>query len=550
MTDRVARRDAAARSTSELAAFLRDGAHQPWTPPIGGFPAALGHDTVHGLDITVALGLDRRVPEDRLRLLLGEIRPSGLRFFGADISGVRLCAEDLDWSYGSGSPVYGAAQDLLLLAFGHAASGRSPPRRGEQPLHHRLTPTTTHPHRGRRRWAVGVVLGSRNGPAADRYRSTGGPARRVGRVTSRTSVKGEHAYSQHCPRRLRRPRRTLHRTRLGGRGRRHRPPDRILPAMDRNDLRAIGLTGDQRLVKFEVDRPARVTSIGQVSGLLGDTKLIGIDFRVQNGKLYGVGDQGGIYTLSTANAQAVKVSQLSVALSGAQFGIDFNPAANRLRVISDTGQNLRHNIDDATAPLLTTVDGTLTNPTTPPSTATGVTDAAYTNNDLDAATATTLFDLDTTADRISLQSPANAGDPRPDREPGSQRGPGRRSRHLLQPEGRHQQGLRDDRRRSGLRPLRDQRPDRQGHRPGPVPGPPAGHRHRPAAQPELTRPANEEPGPLGGGPGCGRLLRGPVRAGSRTGRAGPKAVRCGAGGWRCRGRRRRCSGRPSRTLPG
>ncbi|MER8097002.1 DUF4394 domain-containing protein [Streptomyces goshikiensis] len=187
------------------------------------------------------------------------------------------------------------------------------------------------------------------------------------------------------------------------------PPDRILPAMDRHNLRAIGLTGDQRLVKFDVDRPGRPSPIGQVSGLLGDTKLVGIDFRVQNGKLYGVGDQGGIYTLSTANAQAVKVSQLSVALSGAQFGIDFNPAANRLRVISDTGQNLRHNIDDATAPLVTTVDGTLTNPTTPPSTATGVTDAAYTNNDLNAATATTLFDLDTTADRISLQSPANAG---------------------------------------------------------------------------------------------------------------------------------------------
>ncbi|MFE3630218.1 maleylpyruvate isomerase family mycothiol-dependent enzyme [Streptomyces goshikiensis] len=125
MTDRVARRDAAAHSTSELAAFLRDGAHHPWTPPIGGLSAALGHDTVHGLDITVALGLDRRVPEDRLRLLLGGIRPSGLRFFGADVSGVRLCAEDLDWSYGSGSPVYGAAQDLLLLAFGRRLpSGR------------------------------------------------------------------------------------------------------------------------------------------------------------------------------------------------------------------------------------------------------------------------------------------------------------------------------------------------------------------------------------------------------------------------------------------
>ncbi|KOU24163.1 hypothetical protein ADK52_14610 [Streptomyces sp. WM6372] len=118
MTDRVARRDAAVHSTAALAAFVREGAHHPWTPPVGGFAAALGHDVVHGLDITVALGLDRRVPEDRLRVLLNGIRPSGLRFFGADLSGVRLCAEDLDWSYGSGSPVYGAAQDLLLLAFG------------------------------------------------------------------------------------------------------------------------------------------------------------------------------------------------------------------------------------------------------------------------------------------------------------------------------------------------------------------------------------------------------------------------------------------------
>lgn len=125
MTDRVARRDAAGHSTASLAAFLREGAHHPWTPPVGGFAAALGHDVVHGLDITVALGLGRRVPEDRLRVLLDGIRPSGLRFFGADVDGVRLCAEDLDWSYGAGSPVYGAAQDLLLLAFGR----RLPPGR-------------------------------------------------------------------------------------------------------------------------------------------------------------------------------------------------------------------------------------------------------------------------------------------------------------------------------------------------------------------------------------------------------------------------------------
>ncbi|MFJ3876824.1 maleylpyruvate isomerase family mycothiol-dependent enzyme [Streptomyces sp. NPDC090077] len=119
MTDRVARRDAAAHSAAELGAFLRDHADHPWTPPVGGLPAALGHDVVHGLDITTALGLDRRVPEDRLRVLLDGTRPRGLKFFGVDLTGVRLCAQDMDWSYGSGTdPVYGAAQDLLLLTFG------------------------------------------------------------------------------------------------------------------------------------------------------------------------------------------------------------------------------------------------------------------------------------------------------------------------------------------------------------------------------------------------------------------------------------------------
>ncbi|MFD4027232.1 DUF4394 domain-containing protein [Streptomyces sp. NPDC058576] len=174
-------------------------------------------------------------------------------------------------------------------------------------------------------------------------------------------------------------------------------------------LTAVGLTADQRLVEFRVDRPAGTTNIGRVSGLRGDTKVVGIDFRVQNAKLYGIGDQGGVYTLNTTNARATKVSQLTVALAGRQFGVDFNPAANRLRVISDTGQNLRHNIDDSAAPLGTTTDGTLTNPTMPPTTATGVTGAAYTNNDLNTATATTLFDIDAMADRVSLQSPANAG---------------------------------------------------------------------------------------------------------------------------------------------
>lgn len=176
-----------------------------------------------------------------------------------------------------------------------------------------------------------------------------------------------------------------------------------------HDLSVIGLTTDQRLVEFATGSPSRTRQLGKVAGLSKDRKLVGIDFRVQNAKLYGVGDRGGVYTLNTRTAKATKVSQLTVALSGRYFGVDFNPAANRLRVISDNGQNLRHNIDDAAAPRTTTVDTKLTNPTMPPSTALGVTAAGYTNNDLDPNTATSLFDIDTTNDRVSLQSPANSG---------------------------------------------------------------------------------------------------------------------------------------------
>ena len=81
-----------------------------------------------------------------------------------------------------------------------------------------------------------------------------------------------------------------------------------------------------------------------------------------------------------------------------------SPAADALRIISDTGQNLRFSFLAGT----TTVDGPLTYP---PATipATGVTGAAYTNNDADPNTATTLYDLDTTRDLLVRQNPPNAG---------------------------------------------------------------------------------------------------------------------------------------------
>ncbi|MEV7602305.1 maleylpyruvate isomerase family mycothiol-dependent enzyme [Kitasatospora sp. NPDC089797] len=119
MADRIARRDAAARTRPELAAALAEHADHPWRPPVGGPIAALAHDAVHGLDVTVALGLPPRLPLPRADALLGAVSPRSLRFFGARLDGVRLRATDTGWSYGAGpARVEGIAEHLLLVAYG------------------------------------------------------------------------------------------------------------------------------------------------------------------------------------------------------------------------------------------------------------------------------------------------------------------------------------------------------------------------------------------------------------------------------------------------
>jgi hypothetical protein len=170
-----------------------------------------------------------------------------------------------------------------------------------------------------------------------------------------------------------------------------------------NTLEAIGLTDDQRLVCFRVDRPERAQRFATVRGLQMDTRLVGIDVRPANNLLYGLGDQGGVYTIATDNGRATLAARINVPLQGTSFGVDFNPVADRLRVVSDTGQNLRINVADGT----TTPDGTLNYTAGTP--ATGVVGAMYTNNDADPNTNTTLFDVDSTLDQIAVQSPPNTG---------------------------------------------------------------------------------------------------------------------------------------------
>ena len=137
-----------------------------------------------------------------------------------------------------------------------------------------------------------------------------------------------------------------------------------------------------------------------ITGLQAGENILGIDFRPLNGQLYALGSSSRIYTLNLGTGAATAVgSQLPTLLVGSDFGFDFNPTVDRIRVVSDLGQNLRLNPLDGT---ISAIDGMI-NPGTPT-----LSGAAYSEN-FAGATTTSLFVIDHNTDKLYLQSPPNNG---------------------------------------------------------------------------------------------------------------------------------------------
>jgi uncharacterized protein (TIGR03083 family) len=115
MADRVAHRDAQAPIGTLLDGW-RTNENNPWKPPGGGLKGALTHDVVHGLDITIPLGIEHPVSDQALRVVLDHATtPLSLKHFGLDVTGIRLEADDLEWTFGDGEPVRGRARHLLMV---------------------------------------------------------------------------------------------------------------------------------------------------------------------------------------------------------------------------------------------------------------------------------------------------------------------------------------------------------------------------------------------------------------------------------------------------
>lgn len=171
---------------------------------------------------------------------------------------------------------------------------------------------------------------------------------------------------------------------------------------------AVVLTSDNRLVEFDPGAPTQPLSAVAITGVAANATLLGIDFRPASEELYALTSLGTLYTIdratgaatlkSTLVADAADTSSPFTTLSGARFGMDFNPVADRLRVVSDTGQNLRINVDTGATTTDTAINGA----------SSGYTAVAYTNS-FGTACRTALYAIDPTTDRLLLQSPPNDG---------------------------------------------------------------------------------------------------------------------------------------------
>jgi hypothetical protein len=169
-------------------------------------------------------------------------------------------------------------------------------------------------------------------------------------------------------------------------------------ALTSRAVRLWGLTDANTLLSFSSGAPGTATTPVPVTGLHAGESLLALDVRPATGALYGLGSTGRVYVVDRVTGLATPVGPAFGALSGTAFGFDFNPTVDRIRVVSNSGQNLRLHPDTGA---LAATDSVLTP-------AAAVSAASYTNNRA-GATTTTLYDIDTASDQLLIQNPPNAG---------------------------------------------------------------------------------------------------------------------------------------------
>lgn len=173
------------------------------------------------------------------------------------------------------------------------------------------------------------------------------------------------------------------------------------------------LSSANNLVSFNSNTPGTILTSVPLTGITTGQVVEGLDFRPFNSLLYAVGynastGQTQVYTVNTTTGVATSVgAAVTLATNMGMLAVDFNPQADRIRVVGSTGQNYR----------LNPADGTISGTDTPLSYAVGdvragaaptVQAAAYTNN-FAGTTGTTLYYYDFRSDNLDSSIAPNTG---------------------------------------------------------------------------------------------------------------------------------------------
>ena len=108
-----------------------------------------------------------------------------------------------------------------------------------------------------------------------------------------------------------------------------------------------GVTASNVLVTLNSDSPGALRASVPITGLQEGENVLALDLRPKSGQLYVLGSTSRVYVVNAASGAAHALGNpFSPALAGSNFGLDVDPVADRLRVVSDGRQNLRLNPED------------------------------------------------------------------------------------------------------------------------------------------------------------------------------------------------------------
>jgi hypothetical protein len=167
---------------------------------------------------------------------------------------------------------------------------------------------------------------------------------------------------------------------------------------------------------LDASRPESTRVLRVVGAAAGD-RLVGLDVRPATRTLYGLGDNGDTgqdyivqlnFDVKPAGFDGTAfVSPVGARYDtqGGQFGFDFNPTVDRIRVVSDFEQNLRLNPDTGAA----IVDGELRYAATDPNAGADPEESHVAYTPAPFGGMTTLYGIAVNQDVLVTQNPANAG---------------------------------------------------------------------------------------------------------------------------------------------